>query len=534
MGYLGIALLPFLLYFPAINGQWIFDDYYLLYEPTTAFIRDGSLKEWYRIQFRNLSGFRQLSWLTFVLTRKLCRGDWKSVENKEFRILCHLINILLHTINALLVASVGGPLAGFVYAIHPGLSSAVSYISSRPSLLATAFGLSGVSLILHGHPILAWLCLPFAILSKEDSVIFALLYAVLAPHLWWLYLAPVVAGALWKWRTIRNVLTSKESGALGWEQNGVPCLHGWDFYKASFTEHALRVPAWIFGFRLNPDPYITKVRHLTFLCGIVVAVISITIGTFVSVRATELSLLSPAFLYVFIETPDPVLEYRAPFAFAGFAILLSILARHLPSWLVVIGIIGFMGSTLLRAYTWSTWLDYWSWIIRKSPGKARAYINLGQAYRHVKSNWNAEFVYKEGLDAVPNCAILYQHLAAIRLEEGKPAEAEALLEDAVKRCPDSFIAWYSLGQVRINLEKHYFAALAFEQTVRIKPDHDLAWFQLGRLCLGRPEALAYLKEAIRLRPEHEVYHQHYAVACFLAKTEPELPVHWRVEVVPSP
>jgi Flp pilus assembly protein TadD len=102
----------------------------------------------------------------------------------------HLVNILLHTVNALLVAAVArrllgsafaAVLAGAVFLVHPALSEAVIWVKCRDDLLATLFALVFFAAWLDGReaplrpPRVALLALLFlaACLSKEQAIALA-------------------------------------------------------------------------------------------------------------------------------------------------------------------------------------------------------------------------------------------------------------------------------------------------------------------------------------------------------------------------
>ena len=94
----------------------------------------------------------------------------------------HLTNIVIHTVNVVLVLLIGralspqsfaGPVAAFLFALHASNTEAVIWISARFDLLATCFGLAALCWMVRGWSGTPWvpglLLLP-ALLSKEAAV----------------------------------------------------------------------------------------------------------------------------------------------------------------------------------------------------------------------------------------------------------------------------------------------------------------------------------------------------------------------------
>lgn len=126
------------------------------------------------------------------------------------------------------------------------------------------------------------------------------------------------------------------------------------------------------------------------------------------------------------------------------------------------------------------------------------------------------------------------------LEEGRPGEAVALLDDVVRRAPDdakarlllgqalvragnapaargvlenyvtrfpeSVEGWFNLGVARFVTGDVSKAADAFRKAIELKPDHALSHFNLGHCYkkLGdKPAAKAAFEQALRCRPDHK-------------------------------
>jgi hypothetical protein len=525
--WLAIALLPLILYLPVYNGEWVYDDWYILYEPTADFLRKGDFREWRRVQCWPLSGFRQLSWLSLLLNRKMAPGEWKAVKDGRFRLACHVTNIALHSVNALLVGAIFGPIAALIFALHPLASSAVAYVSARPVLLSATFGLTSVVLLLHGHPLLAVLPIPFAFLAKEDMAILPVLLAVLEPRYAPLYLVPVLYFAAIRWKQIRALQTPNETGGQGWEDNGVVPLKGWAYRIRFVSEHFIRLPLWTFGLKLNPDPELIHSVWLSF-----VALLPAIMAQYMDTVSIWMIALSPLALYFIVETPDVVMEYRAYFALAGIAAFLARFASLVPATFII-GAILFAASTMTRAWYWSNRIGFWSWITRMSPNKVRGWSQLYLAYFEGKSYFHAERAALEGLRVAPACGLFYQHMAQLKEAEDHLADALKWTEDGLKHCPRSVGLLYSRGILLEKLGYPRSALRDFRKCVELNPMYSLSHFQMGKLLSDTKEAIPFLKRAVELQPEIEEFQQVLAIVAYRLKEDPGPLCHYRVMRVPT-
>ncbi len=189
------ALAAILLYLPALNYQFVWDDTIFLRDMPAY--RDPNL--WLSSLFRPFvlspNYFRPLAMLTFV--GELSLGGLNPL-------IFHLTNLLLHAINAALVTLLAlhvarsmvkdGPsaprliniqvstllaiLAGLLYAFHPALIEGVAFVSSRFDLLMTTCLLLALLVDLTvqdrwARPVLVGLLFLLAALSKEMALAFA-------------------------------------------------------------------------------------------------------------------------------------------------------------------------------------------------------------------------------------------------------------------------------------------------------------------------------------------------------------------------
>lgn len=201
------ALAVFLIYWPARENGFVFDDWKVLDVDNSVGLRDPAL--WRETLFRSPDNFsvlfRPLTMFTFLL--QLWTGP---LEPQPF----HIVNFVIHSATVFLLVLVSSRmlandprvssgtllavLCGLIYGTHPALIEPVIWISARPDLLITFF------LILALHldqtlPEAGWwriiavgLLFLAAMLCKETAVAFLLVLPLfhLAVH----WLKPRTAG----------------------------------------------------------------------------------------------------------------------------------------------------------------------------------------------------------------------------------------------------------------------------------------------------------------------------------------------------
>jgi hypothetical protein len=161
-----VALIA-LVYGPGLQAGFVGDDFMILHRLRTL-AAPADMLRFFRAEF--FEYYRPLGFLSHAL-------DW-SIAGSDPRQF-HLTNLLLHAVNALLVLALGwrlaprtwaGPLAALLFGLHAASHEPVMWISARFDLLATAWSLGALLLLLHGHTRVAPAVFLLALLSKESSV----------------------------------------------------------------------------------------------------------------------------------------------------------------------------------------------------------------------------------------------------------------------------------------------------------------------------------------------------------------------------
>lgn len=169
------------LYLPHVHrAAFVYED---LNDANTLYREDGWRQDLHDLRTRPA---RWLTGVTYRLAGPYPRGQ-------------HLVNLVVHLLNGLLLAAVvrryasawAAVVAAGAFWLHPVAAEAVAYSSARGDLLLTSFLLVGLWACAAERPWLAWLSAAGAVLAKESGV------AV------WLAL-PVAGWAAWpaRWRWV--------------------------------------------------------------------------------------------------------------------------------------------------------------------------------------------------------------------------------------------------------------------------------------------------------------------------------------------
>ncbi len=216
-----LAVLPYLFPYPGVFvAPFVFDDIKLVRDNET--IRDLSrLPEtfnifsdrWDKEEVR--ANYRPLRFLSYALDYEVTRWIWGDFAPEDLPAqVFHLQNVLLHALNALLVLGIGRRLLrsdpaalclGLLFAVHPLMTEAVTYISGRRDVLSTFFFLAALRLyVARREPgVLALFGVPvfyaMALLTKEMAATLpaVLLLIDLAVRTRWTPLRGFLAAVLW-------------------------------------------------------------------------------------------------------------------------------------------------------------------------------------------------------------------------------------------------------------------------------------------------------------------------------------------------
>jgi Flp pilus assembly protein TadD len=395
----------------------------------------------------------------------------------------HLLNVLLHALNATLAAALVLRLSrrpalavasGALFAVHPLASEAVAWASGLPELLYAGAVLGFLHLHLSGRRILAGGVLLLGLLSKETAAVALPLAVLLDAHrgedAWravrrcGAYLLPVAA-ALALRAVALGGLAPHATGRLGaW-----PGILAVPRVLAAYlgllvapvglaAHHAL--PGWT-------DPHV--------LLGMAAALVLLRLG---ASRRIPLGLcllpLLPV-LYVPLLGISPLAERYAYLSIAGAAwILCALLAQRSLRTLVAAASVLVLALGLAAAARNRVWRNERTLaesMLRADPGAQPAYLMLAKWHWDQGDKVGAVEVFERGVAELPGDEELAASLLVARWSEGTvpPEQAIPALETLAAARPGDAMLQYNLGEAYLRTERVADAEASFARALAARP-----------------------------------------------------------------
>jgi tetratricopeptide (TPR) repeat protein len=467
----------------------------------------------------------------------------------------HLVNVLLHALNAILLWRVlrrlemrGAWLAAAIFALHPVNVESVAWITERKNVLSGLFYLLAALAWLRFRPLTTreaahapdwrfyWLALGLFVCALLSKTVTCSLPAVLLLLAWWksgrverrdvLALAPlfvlgVASGLLTTWMEKHSVGASGAEWALSFVQRCLIAGRALWFYAAkllwphdlTFVYPRWRVDAgvwWQYTFPLAAVAVVGALWKMRMRVGR---------GPLVAVLFFAVT-LAPAlgFFDVFPFRYSYVADHFQYLACIGLiAVGVALVARaatHFRAAAVKAGF-GAVILPLLMIFTWRQCRAYadaetvWQDTLRKNPNAWLAHYNLGTALLKAGKLEEAMAHFEEALRIQADYPEAHCNLGVVLQKLGKVTEAKEQYEEAVRVKPDYAEAHYNLGSTLFVLGKITEAIQEYEQAIRIRPDYVAAHSNLG-LALARvgkiQEAIDHYKQALRIEPDSAAVH----------------------------
>jgi protein O-mannosyl-transferase len=526
-GWLGagaglIVLVTLVSYIPAMRGGFIWDDDdYVINNPTLR-TAEGLRRIWCEVG-------ATMQYYPMVFSSFWAEYQLWGLQPFGY----HLVNVLLHAANALLLWVVlrrlrvpGAWLAAAVFAVHPVHVESVAWITERKNVLSGFFYLAALLAYLRFSPpdeearpggrrwgfyVLAWILFAGALLSKTVT---CTLPAALLILLWWkrsrltpgdmLPLVPMfVAGAIMGLTTAavekRHVGAEGPEWAFSIADRFLIAGHAVWFYLGKLlwpSQLTFIYPRWA----VNSGQW----QQYVFPVGAVM----MFLGLFLWRK--RIGKAPFAALFLFIVTVAPALGFiniypmRYSFVADHFQYLASIgpIALYVGLLTVLIGVRSAPPETKATNEE-----------VRPDPSPVPVWcVPLAGVLVAVLSvlTWQQGRIYesyytlwKDTLAKNPTAWIAHNNLGTILEAQGKLDEAAQHYAAAFQFCPSSFEVQNNLGSILTKAGKYDEAMTHLRQAVRIKPDHAEAYYNMGVVLAaqGKPdEAIDLYNEALRLRP----------------------------------
>ncbi len=531
-----LLAVTFIAYQPVWHAGFIWDDDAYLTQNPLLTAPDGLRRIWFSLQ--SPSQYFPLTYTTFYIERAL----W-GLNPAGY----HLINLLLHAANAVLVWRVlvrlrvpGAWLAAAIFALHPVQVESAAWITERKNVLMGFFFLLTLwewIRFIDEKTVRPWryysLALVFYILALSAKTTACTLPAALLLILWlkkmpvgWRRLAqvaPFVAmgigmGLLTVWWERYHQGTQGKLFDIGPVERVLIASRGVWFYLGKLLWPAnltFSYPRWTIS---AADPLAYGWVLATAAVGVVIWRARRWTGRTVEVAAAFfVATLSPVlgfimlytFLYSFVADHYQYLACIGPFALfaAGMEIGLGRVAAGKPFLQPV------MYAALLTALGALTWKQcgmyandraLWQTTLRRNSNSWMAHNNLGFNLNKEGQTDEAIIHFQKALEIKPDYRDAHYNLGNAYINKGKLAEAIAELKTVLRLKPEDINAQESLAEALLKLGKAAEAIPYCKAVVAAKPEDAHAHFALGWACqaANRPEqALANYKEAVRLAPD---------------------------------
>ena len=526
-----LAIITFVAFLPALRGGFIWDDdQHLTANPSIV----GPLG------FKAIWTTSSAVYYPLVLTSFWIQHAIWGLNPFFF----HLVNVLLHAVNAILLWRVllrlgvpGAWLGAALWALHPVQVESVAWITEQKNTQSCFFYLLALLFFLKWRAVaggteravkvvdyaLVLLFATFAMLSKTSTV---MLPVVLGLCWWW-------KEPRWRWRNLiwllPFLLISIEAGswtiweqkfhsaALGeeWSQSGVERLAVagktvWFYLGKLFWPHPL-----VF---IYPRWQVDASQALVFAPLVAVLVVWLVLWLGRSDKRLRAGFF--AFTY-FLISLFPVMDffnvYFFRYSFVGdhfqYLASMSILAlvsaglSRLPKQLQVLPVVLLL---VLSVLTWQQTKIYhdqkalWQDTLAKNPTAWMAHSNLGTILGAEGKLPEAIQHFEQGIQIKPDDARAYNNLGSALLLQGKVPEAIRQFERAVQLKPDSADFRYNLGLGLARGGKPDEAIQHYARAIQLKPDDAAAYDGLGNVLAGQgklPEAIQQYERALQLKPD---------------------------------
>ncbi len=537
-----IAVLGFLIYSNVYNNEFTFDDIPIIVEnPAVRDIKNIPLL-WEKFNTRFLTG------ISFALN--YATGGLRVAGY-------HIVNILIHVINAFLVyvfvrtllrapyfrnipiSIQGGRVAFFsalIFLSHPLQTQAVTYITQRATSLAVLFYL--VTLIcylkarLNQKPLLMGLAFAAALagsFSKEMTATIPLMLLTIEffffgkgkpgiAGLAFFTIPVIIFSALLLGRHDHSLLS------LGRQLTTTPFDPKYLFTQITVLSTYLRLLVFPANQNLDYDYPLAAgffEPRVLFSLFVLTALVGIAVSQFKKNRLISFCVAwfflttSVEFMACSIVQRDMIFEHYLYLPMIGFSIFIS---SALFLWLekpkrvtvlMAVLILIFSILTYQRNSIWRNNMTLWQDVLAKSPHKARPYNNLGIAYAKKGDYDTAAIYYQKALELDPSMALVYVNLG---VDYGKKGDYDKEIEYNQKALildPTLVQAYSNVGLAYAQKGLYDEAFTYTQKAIELDPLYAPALSNLG-LIYGQinhyEAALGLFEKAVNLNPNiAEIY-----------------------------
>jgi len=516
------------------------------------------------------ANWHPLTWLSLMLDCQLFGSNpgWM-----------HLVNLLLHIANTLLLFAIFKKLTAAVwpsvfvaaaFALHPMHVESVAWIAERKDVLSTLFWLLTlaayvgyvkrpsvfrylISLVLFAIGLMAkpmLVTLPFVLLlfdywpldrfaatrtvktaggkSRKPAPIHdgrAILYRIIIEKIPFFVLAAV--------SSVITFIVQKVSGAVI-NINALPLQ---DRVANAIVSYMRYIGKMVWPQNLAVF-YPFDIGNFTYLQITLCAILLLVISIFVIGFGRKQKYLLVGWFW-FIGTLIPVIglvqvggqALANRYTYISYIGLFIMIAWGLPellskwpqrkialglSMVIVLTILGICAHQQLSY--WNNGTSLFTHAIKVTQDNYFAHYGLGISYKNLGCHQDAIESYKQAIKIRPDYDEAYNDLGISYFILGRYQDAIEAYKQAIRINPDLAKAYNNLGNAYTNLGRYQDAIEAYKPAIRINPDLAEAHYNLGTAYykLGRyQDAIEPYKQAIKIKPDFVLAHYNLGVAYFV-------------------
>jgi protein O-mannosyl-transferase len=529
---IGAFVITLIAYGPALSGAFLFDDLYLPFfsDQLTA----APLLGW-------IMGTRPLLMLTYWANYRM-----SGLEPFSY----HLVNVLLHFVNSVLVFVIVRKLlrwkesqppqrelvaafAALVYLLHPIQTEAVSYVASRSETLSVLFCYGAFALFLgRKSESISWrgafaviLLFGMAVLTKEHTAALAALLLLTDVYwrrgpMWegvrrnWRLYAPLTAAAALGGLFIYRVLRDAETAGFGMANLG-----GREYLFTQFRAiwQYLRMVVLPYGQNIDHPFAISRslldhgsIFGLLALLGVIAMAFYFRDRFPLAFYGLLAFLLLLAPTSSIVPIADPFAERRLYLPMIG---LLLIAADFLTHWRIPLPrMAGAFAAVLLalialthhRNQVWGDSIALWEDSVEKAPENYRARFNLAFTYYQTGRCQEAVAEYERASLLKTPDEKLYVDWALAHECLNQDDIALERLEQAAQLMESAHI-YSQIGMLYGKQGRHTESRVALERALELDPSFDMTYVYLGHLHQEANELAAAserYRQALSLNPQN--------------------------------
>ena len=181
-----------------------------------------------------------------------------------------------------------------------------------------------------------------------------------------------------------------------------------------------------------------------------------------------------------IPSTDAAFEHRLYLPMLAFSLLAAWLLSRAPrrTWIAVALLLILGVLTIRRGTVWSSEIALWEDTVKRAPGKARVWFNLGGAYLNTDLA-KARPAFLHAVELQPDFVEATYDLGVIEQRQQNWSRALAYYERTVEKNPQYWPAWNNMGNTLFAMGQRERAVQYFEKTLSLNRDYWPAQYNIA-------------------------------------------------------